>query len=105
MNDGNYKDEWCLYKECDLSLLAVKESYDRSSYFPEIVSCMDDIGYSDSYNNHLTIDDGISKEEILARMTGSRIVLIRTHGSKTSIVIVILVRNHWFTSIRPYIWR
>lgn len=46
---------------------------------------MENTELNNCYNNHLAIDNGISKEEMLSRMTGSRIVLIRTHGTTTAI--------------------
>ncbi len=80
-----YKDEWLLISAKDMSLIALPEDYDRSSYFESILSSFAAVGYTDSYDNHSIISSGVTQGELLARMANSRIVLIRTHGSKKSI--------------------
>lgn len=80
-DNGSY-DEWKLYRGKDVSLIAVPLDHDRSSYFSNIISDLSSIGYTDSFNNHTTISSGMTEAELLQRMKYSKIVLLRTHGSK-----------------------
>ena len=83
--NDSYRDEWILIKTNDVSLVALPEDYDRSSFFADIEQDLETIGYSDNYNNHLTVTNGVNQGELLSRMANSKILLVRTHGSKTTI--------------------
>ncbi|MBQ3012783.1 MAG: RICIN domain-containing protein [Clostridia bacterium] len=82
-DDTNYSDEWSTHISRGAALLAVEESYDRSSYFDTIQSKLESIGYTDCFNNHSTLSNGVMRADFLEYMRYSKITLIRTHGSKT----------------------
>ncbi|MBE6694050.1 MAG: hypothetical protein E7589_04730, partial [Ruminococcaceae bacterium] len=84
-DNTTYRDEWTLHITKDISLIALPENYNRSDYFPDILGYMDDIGYDDGYHNHDTISEGVTRDELMERLTYSKITLVRTHGSQTSI--------------------
>ena len=84
-NQSDNKDEWILIPENDLSLIALPESYDRTSFFDSVISELSSIGYSNCYDNEETIDKGVTSGELVGRMANSKITVIRTHGSKTAI--------------------
>lgn len=85
VDNTSYRDEWTLLSNIDASLIALPETYDRSSYFSTIVDDLQSIGYDYCFNNHNHVSDGMNKAELLERMSHSRITLIRTHGSKAAI--------------------
>ena len=80
-NNAAYTSEWQFARLKDAALLAVPEEYDRSSYFGTIEGYLETIGYTDCYNNHSIVEQGISKNEMLEHMAYSKITLIRTHGN------------------------
>ncbi len=86
-NDSDYKDEWVLIGYQDASLIAIPETYDRSSYFPNIATQLSSIGFDEVFHNHISgiVCSDMSSGEVLARMMSSKIVLIRTHGNYTGI--------------------
>lgn len=86
INDDNYKDEWLLITSKDLSLVALPEEYDRTSFFDDVIEDMSQIGYIDFYENSQIIQYGMTDGEVIGRIANSKILVIRTHGSKTSIV-------------------
>lgn len=79
-SDG--KDKWILISARDLSLIALPEKYDRTSFFGNVISKMSAIGYDDCYDNESIISNGVSQGELIGRMANSKITLIRTHGLK-----------------------
>ena len=87
IDDNNYVDEWTLHLTKDVSLVALPEDYDRSSYFDDILSDLSTIGYTDTFDNHETISQGMNKDELLEIMAYSKITLIRTHGEVDSITV------------------
>lgn len=81
-NDSNYIDEWIVEEKCDVSLIAIPESYDRSSFFPSVVSSLSSIGYNTNvFQKKLCMNHNF----MINRMENSKITVIRTHGSQTSI--------------------
>ncbi len=84
-NDSNYRDEWRMYVCKDASLIALPESYDRSGFFSCVIDDLETIGYIDTFNNHLTIHDGMSEIELTNRLRFSKITLVRSHGNRTFI--------------------
>ncbi len=84
-DNTNYRDEWNIYIFKDASLIALPEGYDRSSFFSVVEEYIYPIGYTDVFNNHEFVSQGMSNTELLNRMRCSRITLVRTHGSKTRI--------------------
>ena len=92
VSDSDYKDEWKIIAfPMDVSLIALPETYDRSSYFSDILDSLKNIEYDRSYDNHIivnSINDSqivMTKTELLQYMESSKITLIRTHGNRTGI--------------------
>lgn len=88
VNNDSYKDEWILElsrDSNDSALIALPESYDRSSFFATAIDYLENIGYTDNYNNHATVSEGMSQNAFLEHLRCSKITLVRTHGSKSSI--------------------
>ncbi len=92
VDDTNYSDEWkTIAFPVDVSLIALPETYDRSSYFDEILNSLKGIGYDRSYDNDTIVNNTndsqviMSESELLHYMRNSKITLIRTHGNKTLI--------------------
>lgn len=85
-NDTNKNDEWNVFVHRDVSLIGIPEGYDRTSYFGNIVSDLQSIGYNDCYSNHSNIDVEIDGDQLLDIMGYSSITLIRTHGSFECVV-------------------
>ncbi|MBQ8288229.1 MAG: Ig-like domain-containing protein [Clostridia bacterium] len=85
VDNESYKDEWYFRINIDASLVAIEETYDRSSFFDDVVQDLSSIGYNLSYNNHTTITEGVSVEQMLYLMRNSKIVLVRAHGLRLSI--------------------
>ena len=84
VDNDSYRDEWEISK-LEAALLAIPESYDRSSYFGAIADDLSGIGYEACFNNHSTISDGITCTQLIDYMKESRILLLRTHGNRTSV--------------------
>lgn len=79
------EDKWRIVKTRDVSLIALPETYDRTSFFPNVISHMCSVGYDDYYENSEFYMRGTNQNELLARMAHSKMIVIRTHGSQTSI--------------------
>ena len=84
VSDSNHTDEW-VFHFSDVMLIAIKEDYNRSDYFPNILDNLESIGYTYNYQNHDNIDTPVTKDDLLAYMQESRIFVVRTHGSATAI--------------------
>ena len=72
----------------DAALIALprtEDGSDRSSYFSSIAQDLSSIGYTNSYNNHSVVANGVTEADMLRFMQYSKITLIRTHGLPTSI--------------------
>ena len=83
-SDGG--DRWLpIIDHRDISLIALPESYDRISFFGNVLDDMSTIGYNEYYENSETLSRGVSSGELVCRMSTSKITVIRTHGTKTSI--------------------
>lgn len=80
------QDAWYLSIARDATLVALPETYDRSSYFPEISDYLYDMGYTETYHNHENINASVTEAELLKYISSSKITLIRTHGNQSSIV-------------------
>ena len=98
VDNDSYRDEWEISK-LEAALLAIPESYDRSSYFGAIADDLSGIGYEACFNNHSTISDGITCTQLIDYMKESRILLLRTHGNRTSVNTSdgLLTRNYLLT--------
>ena len=79
-------DEWDINSH-GASLIALPATYNRSDYFDDVQAMLESIGYVNSYNNHSTIDNGITEAEMLNILKTSRITLIRSHGNKTFVTV------------------
>ena len=93
-NNTNYRDEWKIVAfPLDVSLIALPENYNRSDYFQNILTTLGHIDYRSSYDNHAVVSSNTNtqtvmlKSELLYYMKHSKITLIRTHGSRTSITV------------------
>ncbi len=84
-NDSDYKDEWVLFGKKDLSLSIVGELGNEVENLSGALSEWDYHGFSNYYTNYQDVNLYISKEDLLARMASSKIVIIKTHGNKTTI--------------------
>ncbi|MGM9681044.1 MAG: DNRLRE domain-containing protein [Eubacteriales bacterium] len=84
-DDMEYTDEWELIGNKQLSLLALPYFVENLSFFVDIETCMENIGYDDFYDNLNTVDDGMEAGEILGRIAFSEICLVRTHGTRYGI--------------------
>ena len=98
VDNDSYKDEWIfdLFRDSnDSAFIALPESYDRSSFFATAIGYLESIGYIDNFSNHATVSDGMTKDDFLEHMRCSKITLVRTHGSATSITLTgdLLTRN------------
>ena len=82
-DDG--KDGWILISGKEISLIALPESYDRTSFFDNVLLNMATIGYDDFYENSDIISRGVTEGELVARIATAKISVIRTHGTKNSI--------------------
>ena len=85
-NDEVYTDEWKIIGNVDVSFVASEEGGSgRTTYFDEMKSYMLEYGYSNIYHNAIRESYGMTTNECLARMATSKIFLIRSHGTPTSI--------------------
>ena len=84
-DDSNYSDEWYLEFIWDSAFIALPEEYDRSSFFSTAIDYLENIGYINNFDNHTTVSYGMSQNDFLNYMRHSKITVVRTHGSKTSI--------------------
>lgn len=82
-NDNSYIDEWVISKSYDVSLIAIPESYDRTSFFERTKSNLALLGYD---NNVYAEQTHMNHNFMIEHMEKSKITVIRTHGSQTSIV-------------------
>lgn len=88
VNNDSYKDEWVLElsrDSNDSAFIALPETYDRSSFFATAIAYLENIGYMDNFDNHATVSAGMSQDDFLDHLRCSKITLVRTHGSETSI--------------------
>ena len=83
--NDSYKDEWVIKHLKDSAFIALPATYDRSSFFATAIGYLESIGYTDNFDNHNTISDGMSKKDFLDHMQLSKITVVRTHGLKTEI--------------------
>lgn len=79
------QDEWLIIESKDLSLIAIPDNRDRTSFFNSVINEMASIGYIDCYENQNFLDRGTTDGELVGRMANSKISVIRTHGTQTSI--------------------
>ena len=84
-NDTDYSDEWIVIPQNDLSLIALPETYDRTSFFDSVISDLSSIGYTNYFENADTINSGMTDSEVLGRFANSKISVIRTHGLQAEI--------------------
>lgn len=85
-DDTSYFDEWVVIPQYDVSLIALPEAYDRTSFFSGVLSDLSAIGYTQHFENSDTLTEGMRSSELLGRMANSKIMVIRTHGSQDKIV-------------------
>ena len=78
-------DEWTFEFFKDSAFIALPEKYDRSSFFATTIDYLENIGYINNFDNHAAILYGMTEKNFLYYMSHSKITLVRTHGSKTSI--------------------
>ena len=84
-NQSDYSDEWIIITNKDVSLIALPEDYDRTSFFDSALNNLSKIGYDNYYENSDYVNRGTTENELIARMANSKVTIIRTHGSQTSI--------------------
>lgn len=80
-DNTNYKDEWEFPTIIDASLIAFPEDHDRSSFFDDTASDLSAIGYT----NPITTADGMTLYDLKFVMSKSKIILLRTHGSRHTV--------------------
>ncbi|MEE1115715.1 MAG: RICIN domain-containing protein, partial [Clostridia bacterium] len=78
-----YTDEWIISRDRDASLIAIPETYDRDDFFPDTVADLATLGYD---SNVFADTVCMNHNTMLEHMMRSKVTIIRTHGSRTSIV-------------------
>ena len=77
-----YTDEWIVTQWHDVSLIAVPEKYNRTSFFDSTINELSSLGYtSNIYSKQVCMNHNY----ILDHMEKSKITVIRTHGLQTEI--------------------
>jgi len=82
-NEFFLTDKWFVHIYKDASLIAFEST--RAEAFPAISQTLNSMGYTDIFDNSSTLSLGMLADEVLSRMSYSRIALIRTHGNASGI--------------------
>lgn len=77
-----FTDEWLIDQEYDASLIAIPETYNRTSFFSSTKSDLASLGYLNIYAEETCMNHNF----MLNHMEKSKITIIRTHGNTNLII-------------------